>query len=159
MRIFIGEGILPRMNTDLIRVHPRKSAAKTSVLTRLDHAGGCVPDFRRDKLVDFVFDQFAIDHPRLFSEDFAVRIHLGRLEKDVPRRAPVTFVAGKLAVFVMRSLLFVVFRFRLCDDWIRWSIRTEKATYFVASSVLADANHLESLILVLLIQLRRDGRF
>src|SRR2546423_13494128 len=59
----------------------------------------------------------------------------------------------------MRSLLFVVFRFRLCDDWIRWSIRTEKATHLVASSVLADADHLKSLILVLLVQLRCDGRF
>lgn len=51
---------------------------------RLNHTGRRGSEFRRDKLVDFLFNQLTIHNPRLFHEHFASGAHFGRLEKDVP---------------------------------------------------------------------------
>src|SRR5437868_9338432 len=129
------------------------------ILTGLDHPGRCGNDFRSNKLLHFVFDQFTVHDPRLFGQHVSARAHLGWFEKDVPWRAPVAFIAGELPVSVMRRLLFVLSRFRFSDNRKRWSIRAEEAAHVIARRILADANHLEALVLVLLIQLRRDRSF
>src|SRR5215204_3857149 len=126
--------------------------ANNSILTRHDHTGGRRgAEFRRDKLINFLFDQLAIYNPSLLNQDVAAGADLVWFEKDVPGRTPVAFVAGKLPVTIMRSRFLVFPGFRLGDDWKRWTIFTEGAENIVLRGIFANANHLKALTLVLLI--------
>src|SRR5215212_3753520 len=116
-----------------------------SVLTRLNHRRRRWTQFRSDKLVDLIFDQFAIHHPRFFREHLAVGFNLAWFKKDIPRRTPLSLIAGELTVCVMRRLLLLFPGARLEHDRIRWTIFAEVVLGVPGRRVFADADNLEAL--------------
>src|SRR5215471_13387867 len=112
-----------------------------------------------DEFISIRLDQFTVDDKGLRRQHVAVFGQLIRLQKDVPRRAPATRIARRLAVGKVRGLLSIIATLGLFEDRIRQGAVTKKLSYIVARGVLADPDHHKALVPVLLIKLRRDGRF
>src|SRR5258708_30825913 len=117
-----------------------------SLLTRGNH--GVRSEAIVNEFVDVSFDQLAVDDPGLFQEYIAVCVALGGFEENIPWRAPLARIAGKLAVRIMRGFVAVLARLGFTNYGIRRARRTKISFHVIAGSVFADAHDFETLRLV-----------
>ena len=112
-----------------------------------------------DELVHVGFNQLAVDYPGFLSQHVAGFGERRRVQKNIPRRTPLACVSGRLPVAEVWRLVAVFARFRFTDHWESRAGGREEVSNIGARTVFTNTNDGKSLIFVLLVKLRSDGRF